>query len=135
MGATIDYAIVFTNRYQALKQQTDKKTAAVEALNQSFPTILTSGSILAVAGFLIGGIVGDPLIATLGACLGRGVLISIACVMFVLPTLLMTFDKWLDKTKFKPRPKRDKPLFKRLIKEQKTDAEQPFKEEGEDENE
>lgn len=114
MGATIDYAIVFTNRYQELKKQSDKKTAAIEALNQSFPTILTSGSILAIAGFLIGGIVGDPLIATLGACLGRGVLISIACVMFVLPTLLMTFDKLLDKTKFKP--KEHKPILSRLKK-------------------
>ena len=114
MGATIDYAIVFTNRYQELKEGMDKRQAAIEALNQTFPTILTSGSILAVAGFLIGGIVGDPLIATLGACLGRGVLISIACVMFVLPTLLMTFDKVLDKTKFKPKPKRGKPILTRL---------------------
>ena len=99
MGATIDYAIVITNRYQELKQTTDKKTAVIESLNQSFPTILTSGSILAIAGFLIGGVVGDPLIATLGSCLGRGVLISIASVMLVLPALLMIFDKWLDKTK------------------------------------
>ena len=105
MGATIDYAIVITNRYEALKQEMDKKTAVIESLNQSFPTILTSGSILAVAGFLIGGIVSDPLIATLGACLGRGVLISIASVMLVMPALLMIFDKWLGKTKFKPRKK------------------------------
>ena len=48
MGATIDYAIVITNRYQELKQTTDKKTAVIESLNQSFPTILTSGSILAI---------------------------------------------------------------------------------------
>ena len=114
MGATIDYTIVITNRYQELKQTTDKKTAVIESLNQSFPTILTSGSILAIAGFLIGGVVGDPLIATLGSCLGRGVLISIASVMLVLPALLMIFDKWLDKTKFKPRkklqlPRRNKP--------------------------
>lgn len=114
MGATIDYAIVITNRYQELKQTTAKKTAVIESLNQSFPTILTSGSILAIAGFLIGGVVGDPLIATLGSCLGRGVLISIASVMLVLPALLMIFDKWLDKTKFKPRkklqlPRRNKP--------------------------
>lgn len=114
MGATIDYAIVITNRYRSLKQEMDKKDAVIQSLNQSFPTILTSGSILAVAGFLIGGIVGDPLIATLGMCLGRGVLISIACVMFILPSLLLIFDKWLDKTKFKPRKKLNLP--KRLKK-------------------
>ncbi|MDE6598264.1 MAG: MMPL family transporter [Clostridia bacterium] len=121
MGATIDYAIVITNRYQTLKQETDKKTAIIEALNHSFPTILTSGSILAIAGFLIGGIVGDPLIATLGTCLGRGVLISIACVLLVLPALLLTFDKWLDKTKFKPRVKKPS-FFSRFRKKNNSDA-------------
>ena len=114
MGATIDYAIVFTNRYKALKQTMDKKQAVIEALNGAFPTILTSGSIMATASFLIGSIVGDPLIATLGTCLGKGVLISIACVMFVLPTLLLTFDKLLDKTNFKPR--QTEPISQKLKK-------------------
>lgn len=106
MGATIDYAIVFTNRYQTLKKEMHPRAAAAEALAQSFPTILTSGTIMAVAGFLIEGIVSNPLISTMGACLGRGVLISIACVMLVLPALMLIFDKWLDKTAFpakKPR--------------------------------
>lgn len=102
MGATIDYAIVFTNRYQELSQTMEKKEAAVEALNQAFPTILTSGTILAVAGFLIGRIVTDPLIATLGMCLGRGVLISIASVLLVMPALMVITDKWLNKTNLKP---------------------------------
>lgn len=102
MGATIDYAIVFTNRYQELSQTMEKKDAAVESLNQAFPTILTSGTILAVAGFLIGGIVTDPLIATLGTCLGRGVLISIASVLLVMPALTVITGKWLEKTNFKP---------------------------------
>lgn len=56
MGATIDYAIVITNRYLDLKTQMDHRQAAVEALDQSFSTILTSGTIMSVAGFLIGGI-------------------------------------------------------------------------------
>ena len=59
MGATIDYAIVITNRYMELKTVMERKQAAVEALSQSFPTILTSGTIMAVAGFLIGGISTD----------------------------------------------------------------------------
>ncbi|MFQ7454585.1 MAG: MMPL family transporter [Flavonifractor plautii] len=49
MGATIDYAIVITNRYLQLKTVLDRRAAAVEALNQSFPTVLTSGSIMTVA--------------------------------------------------------------------------------------
>lgn len=101
MGATIDYAIVITNRFQELKKETDKKTAIIESVSQAFPTIITSGTIMAVASFLIGTVVGDPLISTLGICLGRGVIISILCVMFVLPALLYIFDKPLDKTVFR----------------------------------
>ena len=54
MGATIDYAIVFTNRYLELKPEIGKKAAAIEAINGAFPTILTSGLIMMIAGFLIG---------------------------------------------------------------------------------
>ena len=49
MGATIDYAIVITNRYLDLKTQMDHRQAAVEALDQSFSTILTSGTIMSWA--------------------------------------------------------------------------------------
>lgn len=101
MGATIDYAIVITNRYKACRKELDRFPAMVETLNGAFPTILTSGSIMALAGFLIGRVVRDPLIATMGSCLGRGVLISIASVMLVLPALLLIFEKPLEKTYFK----------------------------------
>jgi predicted RND superfamily exporter protein len=101
MGATIDYAIVFTNRYVELKTTLSKKEACIEALSGAFPTILTSGTIMAVAGFLIGAVVSDPLISSLGTCLGRGVIISILCVMFVLPSYLIIFDKAIMKTHFK----------------------------------
>ncbi|MGM9681907.1 MAG: RND family transporter [Eubacteriales bacterium] len=105
MGATIDYAIVITNRYSALRREQGQERfpAMIEAINAAFPTVLTSGTILAVAGFLIGGVVRDPLIATLGTCLGRGVLISIASVLLVLPTLLVIFERPLEKTYFKER--------------------------------
>ena len=87
MGATIDYAIVFTNRYLELKETMDNKQAASTALNQSFPTILTSGSILTLAGFLIGMISTNAIISALGTALGRGTLISIVIVMMVLPQM------------------------------------------------
>ena len=75
MGATIDYAIVFTNRYLELKETMDNKEAASAALNQSFPTILTSGTILTLAGFLIGKISTNAIISALGTVLGRGTLL------------------------------------------------------------
>ncbi|MGI5952807.1 efflux RND transporter permease subunit [Dysosmobacter sp.] len=98
MGATIDYAIVITNRYLELKGSMERKQAAVEALSQSFPTILTSGTIMAVAGFLIGGISTDATIGSVGQTLGRGTVTSIILVMTVLPQLLMLGDALIERT-------------------------------------
>ena len=54
MGATIDYAIVITNRYIDLRKTiTDKREAVVKTLDQSFATIITSGSIMTSAGFVV----------------------------------------------------------------------------------
>ena len=98
MGATIDYAIVITNRYMELKTVMERKQAAVEALSQSFPTILTSGTIMAVAGFLIGGISTDATIGSVGQTLGRGTVTSIILVMTVLPQLLVLGDALIERT-------------------------------------
>ena len=99
MGATIDYAIVITSRYLDLrKEMPDRKKTVIEALNQSFPTIITSGTILTSAGFVIGSLTKNAVIASLGKVLGRGTLISIILVMTVLPQLLLIGDKLIDKT-------------------------------------
>ena len=105
MGATIDYAIVFTNRYLELKPQIGKKQAAVAAINGAFPTILTSGLIMMIAGFLIGGISTNAVIAGLGVCLGRGTLISIVLVMTLLPQIMVIFDKLVEKGAFSIKTK------------------------------
>ena len=98
MGATIDYAIVITNRYQDLKTKMSSSDAIIETLNQAFPTIFTSGTIMTVAGFLIGGLSTEPIIASFGTVLGRGTLISIILVMTVLPQILYLGDKIIEKT-------------------------------------
>ena len=98
MGATIDYAIVITNRYLELKGAMDRKAAAVAALSQSFPTVLTSGTIMAVAGFLIGGISTDATIGSVGESLGRGTVTSILLVMTVLPQILLLGDTLIERT-------------------------------------
>ena len=98
MGATIDYAIVITNRYLELKTRMEPRKAVVEALSQSFPTILTSGTIMAVAGFLIGGISTDATIGSVGLTLGRGTVTSIFLVMTVLPQLLLLGDAIIERT-------------------------------------
>ena len=98
MGATIDYAIVITNRYMELKTIMSHRDAVIETLNQSFPTILTSGSIMTVSGFLIGMISTNPPISSLGLALGRGTLTSIFLVMTVLPELLILGDTLIERT-------------------------------------
>ena len=98
MGATIDYAIVITNRYMELKGIMDRKEAAIAALSQSFPTVLTSGTIMAVAGFLIGGISTDATIGSVGQALGRGTVTSIFLVMTVLPQMLLLGDALIERT-------------------------------------
>ena len=98
MGATIDYAIVITNRYLELKGAMDRKEAAIAALSQSFPTVLTSGTIMAVAGFLIGGISTDATIGSVGQALGRGTVTSIFLVMTVLPQMLLLGDALIERT-------------------------------------
>lgn len=107
MGATIDYAIVITSRYLDLrKTMPGRKAAVVESLNQAFPTIITSGAILTCAGFVIGAVTSNAVIASLGKVLGRGALISIVLVMTVLPQFLMVCDKLIDKTELTRAVKR-----------------------------
>ena len=98
MGANIDYAIVIANRYTDLRQQMPLKDAVVESLNEAFPTIVTSGTILAAAGILIGFLSTTPSIASIGVCLGRGTIISIFLVMGILPQILLLGDIIIDKT-------------------------------------
>ncbi len=100
MGANIDYAIVIANRYVELKQVMPLKDAVIESLNEAFPTIVTSGTILASAGVAIGFLSSNPAIASIGVCLGRGTLISIFLVMGILPQILLLGDIIIEKTAF-----------------------------------
>lgn len=100
MGANIDYAIVIANRYVELKQTMSLKDAVIESLNEAFPTIVTSGTILASAGIAIGLLSTTASIASIGVCLGRGTLISIFLVMGILPQILLLGDIIIEKTAF-----------------------------------
>ena len=103
MGANIDYAIVIGSRYQELKLKTgsmSRREAIIDTLNFAFPTIITSGSILAICGFLIGSLTSEPVIAGIGESLGRGTVISIFLVMFVLPQILLVGTKFIEVTSF-----------------------------------
>ena len=70
MGANIDYAIVISGRFMELKDKMPKKDAIIETMNFAFPTIVTSGSMLALAGIFIGQMSSDGAICGIGQCLG-----------------------------------------------------------------
>lgn len=100
MGANIDYAIVIAGRYTELRETKSRRDSIIETMNFSFPTIITSGTMLAVAGILIGNLTSDGAIYGIGQCLGRGTIISIFITMFVLPQILLVGDTIISKTAF-----------------------------------
>lgn len=110
MGATIDYAIVITSRYMELKTYMPIKKAIVETLNQAFPTIVTSGSMLVAAGFIISNVSSNAVVAAIGLALGRGTLTSIALVLLALPQTLLIGDIMIEKTAFTLKRDLVKPL-------------------------
>ena len=101
MGANIDYAIVISSHYQELKAHMPHKEAIIHAVNAAFPTIFTSGTIMASSGLLIGNMSAQAVISIMGICLGRGTIISIFLVLFVLPAFLVLGDSIINRTSFK----------------------------------
>ncbi len=100
MGANIDYAIVIASRYQEVKNTMNHRDAMIETLNFAFPTVITSGTILAVSGALIGQMTSEATIAGIGQSLGRGTILSMFLVLFVLPQILLLGGGIADKTSF-----------------------------------
>ena len=92
LGATVDYAILFTDRYREFRQRYSKKAAIVRTVSAVSVSILTSASVMTAVGFLLGIISTHGLLSQLGYFLGKGTLCSLAIVLFVLPGLLYLSD-------------------------------------------
>lgn len=97
LGAPIDYGILFTDRYREYRKQMGKKRAAMKTIQSCTMSILTSASILTVAGIVLGTVSTNGVLSQLGILIGRGAVISFILVIFVLPGLLMIFDKPIEK--------------------------------------
>lgn len=93
LGATVDYAILLTDRYKENRSTLEKREAVVQTISDVTVSILTSGSTLTVVGFLLGYISTNKLLSQLGIFLGRGAVLSLMIVLFVLPGLLLLFDR------------------------------------------
>ena len=93
LGATIDYSIVMTYHYLSYRKERDPITASVLATAASALPILTSGTILAVAGYGVYFISSVTAIADLGQLIGRGAIFSMAMVLALLPNLFIWADR------------------------------------------
>lgn len=98
LGATVDYAILFTDRYLTDRRRMSREEAVQEIISSCTVSVLTSGSVLTAVGFLMGFVSTHGLLAQLGMLLGQGTLCSIIVVLFVLPGLLVLFDGLIQKT-------------------------------------
>ena len=101
LGATVDYAILFTDRYMEFRKKMNKKQAVIEAVSSVTVSVITSGSVLAVVGFLLGYISSHGVLSQLGMFLGIGSLFSMIIVLFVLPGLLYLCDRLIQHTTLK----------------------------------
>ena len=99
LGATIDYAILITTKYiTARKEGKDKKEAIDGALGTSIGSIIVSGLCFFGATFGVGAYSKIEMIGSLCTLMSRGAIVSMVCVIAVLPSFLMIFDKLICKT-------------------------------------
>ena len=100
LGATIDYAILMSTTYiEKRKKSADKKKCMEETLQFTIPSIITSALCFFAATSSVGFYTKIDMIGSICNLLARGSLISMASVIFILPTLLMMFDKIVLKNK------------------------------------
>lgn len=97
LGATIDYAILFSKRYTDLRLTHQKHQAMSLAIEETAPSILTSALIFAIAGFAVGIISSIQAISDIGLLILYGAILGFIYVIFLLPQLLFISDKWISK--------------------------------------
>jgi predicted RND superfamily exporter protein len=98
LGATIDYAILLSNRYMEFRGSQQPKEAAISATQAAGNSIVISALILSAAGFSFGFLSEINEIAAIGLLIGRGAALSGFMVLTLLPALLVMLDKVIQKT-------------------------------------
>ena len=93
LGATVDYAILMTTRYKSERASgASKRDAVVTALSTSIPSIIVSGMGLFAATFGVAVYSDIDIISAMCMLMARGAVVSMLCVIFILPALLMLCD-------------------------------------------
>ena len=99
LGATVDYAILMTTRYKTERiGGKSKRDSVTEALSTSIPSIIVSGFGLFAATFGVAVYSDIDIISSMCMLMARGAIVSMICVILLLPALLMLFDKIICKT-------------------------------------
>lgn len=101
LGVTTDFSIFLYHSYENKKTKyKDKKQAMSKAINETFQSVIGS-SLTTIAGFLVLCTMRLTLGTDLGIVMAKGVFIGVICVVTLFPSLLLLFDKYIEKTKHK----------------------------------
>lgn len=95
MGATIDYGILFANYYKEHRRVEDEYESSKQAYRGSIRTIMTSGIIMVIGPGVMAVSVDDVAISSIVGCLAIGSAVSVLLILFVLPGILVAFDRWV----------------------------------------
>lgn len=117
LGATIDYSILMTNNYLAFRKEMSSNEAEIRAISKSTLSILTSGGILMVVGYLLFFTSSIQAISQVGRLVGRGAILSMVLVLSLLPALLSTFDKQIQKQQARAAERRKRKLNAEAVPE------------------
>ncbi len=100
MGATIDYAIVYTSYYLESRKKNNKFNSVINAYNKSIHTISTSSSILIIVTLIVGYFSAN-ITSKICITLSKGTICSAVLILLLLPAILLSFDKLITKKKLK----------------------------------
>lgn len=103
MGATVDYAILLTDKYMEHRKVMDKKTAMINTISNIFGSILISAITLSLSGFCLMLLSTNVIVKAMGELIGRGPLMALGCVTLLLPALILIVDPVLPYTTWKAK--------------------------------
>ena len=101
LGATIDYAILFSKRYMEDRIKYDKVNSLKNAIKEAAPSIITSALMFIVAGLAINIASSILAIQQIGLLIVLGVTMSLIFVLIILPQIIFVFDKWIVRANIK----------------------------------
>ncbi len=99
LGATIDYAILMSSRYIEERENYGQRDAAKRTISSCAVSVMTSASILAFSGMALGLVSTNLVLSQLGVLVGRGAVISLMIVLFILPPMLAVCDRFVVRKK------------------------------------